>query len=231
MTKTPAPQTKGEKTKERIRQGVRNLLATRDFSDISIEDVVKETNVHVGSIYFHFKNKDGLMHSIAEEEIQAFFAYFKDIETENLFSAAFLYCWRSVQSQIYRYGNLRLTMWHLNQDPSNIEKSLAPYRQDLIERFAMLIAKASKRRDRRNQDLMLAELLVLGTENFLLKTPLQQKRRSPAQYQKVAFELAQTWYRAALGVAPHSGAAKADAKRIVAETKLLKRPAPLPPVN
>ncbi|MEM8986725.1 MAG: TetR/AcrR family transcriptional regulator [Pseudomonadota bacterium] len=225
--------TKGEKTKERIRQGVRNLLATRDFADISIEDVVDETGLPVGSIYFHFKNKDGLMTDIAEQGLYDFYNYFTDIEDEDLFGAAFLVCWRSVQQYVNRRGNTQLTHWYLTHNLDNLDTLWKPLRSDIIHRYAEIVAKSVKHKNITDEDLMLAELLFLGTE-YMLAT--QSRSQSPKGKIRgddplnLAIHLATMWYRSVLGPeVPLPRNKSKTIKRILDNTKLLKRPIELPP--
>ena len=230
----PKRQTKGERTKERIRQGVRNLLATRDFAEIAIEDVVEETGLPVGSIYFHFKNKDGLMTALAEEGINDFFNYFANIDQEDLFGAAFLYCWRSVQQYVDRRGHTQLTLWYLNQSLDNMHVSWLPRRQRLIDRLAAVMVKELGRRTTTDNDLLLTEMLFTGAESLLVtqsKLSRQKGKIRGEAPRDLAMRLAENWYRAVFGpdcALPRNRKKTVD--RIVASTKLLKRPIALPPV-
>lgn len=232
MTKQGArTRSKGARTKERISQGVQNLLAVRDFNDVSIEDVVQETGIPVGSIYFHFKNKDNLMHAIAETAINDFFLYFESIEDEDLFGAAFLYAWRMIQQQINRRGQTQLSVWHLYQDGENLSRTWLPKRAALQDSFAKIIARENNRANPTANDKSLAELLLLGTENMAVTMTLTG-RMPPGTDSKppqdIASDIAKTWYRAAVGKAPDGRKTAAAVKRIVKDTKMLTRPIALP---
>lgn len=98
---------KGEATRLRLQDGVRNLLATTSPEKLTITAIVTETGIPVGSLYFHFHDKCALLDSVAEEDIADFFAYFDHLEDHDFLSALCLVSWRVEQMARYRFGNVR----------------------------------------------------------------------------------------------------------------------------
>ncbi len=220
--------TKGERTKERIRQGVRNLLASRDFMDIGIDDVVEETDVPVGSIYFHFKNKDRLMEEVAENGIESFFDYFVDIEEEDLFGAIFLYCWRSTQQYVDRRGDTQLVQWYLGRQRDRLEAGWMPRRIDLVKRLAAIATAEIGQPEVAPEDITLIETLMTGTEQMLIFGADQTTDIRKTQDETpvaLAKRLSTSWYRAIVGPAYVLPCNADDTiKGIVKRTKMLQRP-------
>ncbi|MFB9373505.1 TetR/AcrR family transcriptional regulator [Algimonas porphyrae] len=210
-------------------------MAVRDFDTISIEDVVEETEITVGSIYFHFKSKDGLMTAIAEEDIEQFFAYFDNIGDEDLFSSAFLLAWRSVQQYINRRGHTQLLQWYFNINPDSVSASWLPRQSKLVKGFAKLIAANNGREAPDEDDIILAELLFNGMDGLLISQSRLMTSDKLIRGEKpldLAIRLARSWYRAAGG--PDAGKLtpeqRRSVKRIVNSTEMLQRPVRLPPV-
>lgn len=70
ITNTPglqAPlQSRSQKTMQRIMDATIRLLDTKNFDDITINEIVEHADCSVGSFYARFKDKDTLLHALDE---------------------------------------------------------------------------------------------------------------------------------------------------------------------
>ncbi|MBN1654827.1 MAG: TetR/AcrR family transcriptional regulator [Deltaproteobacteria bacterium] len=66
---------KGEATRLRILNTARPLINKKGFKDTSIQDIIVETGVKKGNLYFHFPNKDALGLALLEEAGDQYFDY------------------------------------------------------------------------------------------------------------------------------------------------------------
>jgi len=60
---------KAAATKQKIYDSAEQLLALKDFSEISIDSIVKMAGVSKGSFYVHFTSKDALMASLISDHV------------------------------------------------------------------------------------------------------------------------------------------------------------------
>ena len=58
---------RGAATRQLLLAGATQLFAERGFDDVSIELVLKQTNVSKGALYHHFSSKDALFVAVLEE--------------------------------------------------------------------------------------------------------------------------------------------------------------------
>lgn len=55
---------KGECTKKNIVDTALKLFAEKNFSDVSVEDIVSALGLSVGAFYHHFQNKDAILENV-----------------------------------------------------------------------------------------------------------------------------------------------------------------------
>ncbi len=55
------------KTKQDIKNGFLNLLKIKNYNDITIENILKESNVARSTFYEHFKSKEDILSSLSED--------------------------------------------------------------------------------------------------------------------------------------------------------------------
>lgn len=68
MAKTP--QKRALATREKILDGLENLLERKEFEMISIAELAREAGVAVGSVYSHFKDKNALLPALLDRQVQ-----------------------------------------------------------------------------------------------------------------------------------------------------------------
>jgi AcrR family transcriptional regulator len=64
--------TKGDATRERIRQAVIRLVSRKGLNNIILQDVCREADITHGGFYFHFESKEDAMLDVAREWITEF---------------------------------------------------------------------------------------------------------------------------------------------------------------
>jgi AcrR family transcriptional regulator len=57
------------KTQESLKKAVIELMATKNFDDITIQDIADQANVNRGTIYLHYRDKYDLLDKIMETHI------------------------------------------------------------------------------------------------------------------------------------------------------------------
>lgn len=58
------------KTQEALRKAVIELMADKNFDDITIQDIADQANLNRGTIYLHYQDKYDLLNQIMEAHIQ-----------------------------------------------------------------------------------------------------------------------------------------------------------------
>ncbi len=66
---------KGDATREKILDAARYLFNTKGFGATSISDLVKESGLQKGSLYFHFPGKDAIGLTVLEDARSSFMAF------------------------------------------------------------------------------------------------------------------------------------------------------------
>jgi AcrR family transcriptional regulator len=64
------PETEDKSLKDRIIDAARQVLLSDGYRNFSLRKIAREIGVSATSIYLHFENKDGLIHSLMEEAIE-----------------------------------------------------------------------------------------------------------------------------------------------------------------
>ncbi|HPF06924.1 MAG TPA: TetR/AcrR family transcriptional regulator [Spirochaetota bacterium] len=63
---------KGDETKERIIDVSLDLLHRRGYYDTSINDIIENSGIKKGSLYFHYKSKDTLIIEVLNEALERY---------------------------------------------------------------------------------------------------------------------------------------------------------------
>jgi AcrR family transcriptional regulator len=70
---TPARQTKGQKTRERIVQAAEHVFVAKGYLDTRVADIAKSAEVAHGSFYTYFSSKDEVFQAVAERVVDALY--------------------------------------------------------------------------------------------------------------------------------------------------------------
>ena len=62
------------KSQDKIKTAVIELLAKKDFSDITVSDITRKAGINRGTFYLHYLDKEDLAQSISDEVTQRFTA-------------------------------------------------------------------------------------------------------------------------------------------------------------
>ena len=68
---------KGERTRERIKQGFVKALDERNHARVTIEDICRQADITVGGFYFHYQNQQLLLEEVIGEYVSALAASFE----------------------------------------------------------------------------------------------------------------------------------------------------------
>src|SRR5260370_9615186 len=61
------------RTRQMLFQALRELLAEKNFEEMTVQDIAERSTVNRGTIYVHFKDKFGLLEAMIEENLGALF--------------------------------------------------------------------------------------------------------------------------------------------------------------
>ena len=61
---------KSKLTRQKIYETADGMLATRGYSEISVNDIIKEAGVSKGAFYYHFESKDVLFTSLIDDYVK-----------------------------------------------------------------------------------------------------------------------------------------------------------------
>lgn len=67
--------TKGEETRARVLDSAMTLINRKGIRNTSMQDIIDETGVKKGNLYFHFSGKDDLIRSLIKEASDRYFEY------------------------------------------------------------------------------------------------------------------------------------------------------------
>ncbi len=72
---------KGEETRARVLDATVALINRKGFRNTSVQDIIDETGVKKGNLYFHFSSKDELGQALMREAADRYFEYLSDSVT------------------------------------------------------------------------------------------------------------------------------------------------------
>jgi AcrR family transcriptional regulator len=67
---------KGERTRERIKAAIAELLETKSFASVTIADICRTSDITVGGFYFHFASQEDLLDEVMTEYVDDLVASF-----------------------------------------------------------------------------------------------------------------------------------------------------------
>ncbi len=95
------------KTEREILVAFANALSKKDFSNITIEDILKETNISRSTFYKHYKNKNEVLSSVTDHIFSHVLSHSLDEEKTHDFS----------KSSIFEYTHLIThVLYHLHDE-------------------------------------------------------------------------------------------------------------------
>lgn len=150
---SPPLQQRSKDTLDAISNATKELLRTRSFTELTIQDIVKEAGSSAGSFYARFKGKRALLHYLHEELAESWLAQLREssaaseLEAVPPAMAAELLVPELVRSHTENRGILRATLVEALDDPLFIERALKLV-HSISELLAKHIARTAKRKDR-----------------------------------------------------------------------------------
>ena len=105
-----------QKTQHKIYTGFSSLLKKKSYNKITVEDMLKESNVSRSTFYMHFKTKEDVLNSISENIFSHVFSHALTVEQTHDFS----------HSDIFEYSHLIThILYHLHDEKELITAILA----------------------------------------------------------------------------------------------------------
>ena len=186
---SPPLQRRSQDTLDAISSATKELLRTRSFRELTIQDIVRAANSSAGSFYARFKGKRALLHFLHQElaetsvrDLHAFIdaAEFKAVTPAEL---AELLVPDLVRFHAENRGVLRATMVESLDDPLFVERSIG-----LVRAIAELIAEHTTRTAKRKDRHVFNVQQAIGAVLAILDQGLFMEKRStrPAPPSEVA---------------------------------------------
>lgn len=112
-----------QKTQHKIYLGFSSLLKKKSYNKITIEDMLKESNVSRSTFYMHFKTKEDVLHSISKNIFSHVFSHTLTVEQTHDFS----------HSDIFEYSHLIThILYHLHDEKELITAILSSESKELF---------------------------------------------------------------------------------------------------
>ena len=145
-TLSPPLQQRSKDTLDAISNATKKLLRTRSFTELTIQDIVKEAGSSAGSFYARFKGKRALLHYLHGELAEAWVQQIRDFVASSEISEmppaelAKSLVPEIIDSHIENRGILRATLVESLDDPLFIERAA-----NLIHSISEAIAECTQR--------------------------------------------------------------------------------------
>lgn len=179
---SPPLQRRSKETLDAISNATKELLRTRSFTELTIQDIVKEANSSAGSFYARFKGKRALLHYLHEElaaswvkQIQDFIAA-SELEDVSPADLSKMLVPEIVTSHTENRGILRATLVESLDDPVFIGRA-ATLVHSISEAVAERTARTAKRKDRHVANIaqaIAAVVAILDQSLFYDKSSTRQ---------------------------------------------------------
>ncbi len=166
---------KGEETKERIIDASLELLHRRGYYDTSINDIIDNSGIKKGSLYFHYKSKDALIIEVLNEALER---YEKQInegvkhatasdQIIDMIDAITGYHMKGDISKGCLFGNMALEIGHDGSDISVLVESIFKRWEN---QFISLLTQAEKKGEIKLKEPVevLARMLLASIEGGVL---------------------------------------------------------------
>ena len=150
------------KTEKAVYEAFGNVLTRKSYYDITIEDILKESNVSRSTFYAHYKTKDELLHSITDHIFEHVFSHSLSEEATHDFS----------KSDIFDYSHLIThTLYHLLEEKELVKAILSNETKDIfLNAMRQKVNNISKLvvRDNGEKDIPTELRVMKVTETFIL---------------------------------------------------------------
>lgn len=175
---------KGQLTKERILDEATKIVVQKGFQATSISDILNATDIKKGSLYFHYPEKNVLIHAILDK-VQEGFMRFLDSSLsgsspgealDNFFSAVLKKHQEAEFVGGCIFGNTALEMGDKCED---ISKKIGDVFEKWVEKLTIVIKSAQDSRQIRD-DLsagMLAHQIVATLEGGIMLSRLNKDEK------------------------------------------------------
>lgn len=181
---SPPLQRRSKETLDAISNATKELLRTRSFTELTIQDIVKEAGSSAGSFYARFKGKRALLHYLHEELAVSWIKQMREAvaasELHDVSPAelAEMLVPELVNSHTENRGILRATLVESLDDPRFIGRA-ASLIQSISEIIAERTARTAKRKDRHVANVAQAMATVVAVLDQNLFYDKSSTRRVP----------------------------------------------------
>jgi len=195
---------KGQATREVLDKAIMELVNERGFSNFRLQDLCDRTGLTIGAFYFHYKNKDRALESVAAQSAGELFATISsDIEEQPLEEEFRL----TIRDYQRGYSDPRL------REQTRMMRSMIPANPVVTETYFAARGKIIKKlvenaaAERRSKGLRsgperaVIEYLFSGLADFMEMLYLgddRELKKSAGSDRKIAERLARLWYRAVM---------------------------------
>lgn len=195
---------KGQATREVLDKAILQLVNERGFMNFRLQDLCDSTGLTIGAFYFHYKNKDHALESVAAQAAGELFATIaSDIEAQPLEEEFRL----TIRDYQRGYSDPRLreqTRMMRSMIPANamVTETYFAARGKIIKKLVENAAAERKSNGLRSgPERAVVEYLFSGLADFMEMLYLgndRELKRSAGNDRKIAQRLARLWYRAVM---------------------------------
>lgn len=181
--KTLSRKEQAENTKAALREAGIELIETRSYDEITIEDITSMCNVSKGTFYLYFKSKDDFFFSMCAHDFHEAVAYLKDpsitssIEQLRLFITEWLKMQKATSIYFTRHWFVTLLTTKYNEDTGFASAPIDPgqqYKKPLRDCLKRGIKNGELSEDTPVEDII--ELIIMSVYGTSLRDVMRNRK-------------------------------------------------------
>lgn len=197
---------KGEATRDRIREAVIHLVSRHGVAKIGLHDICEEAGITHGGFYFHFRNKEDAMVDVATHWISKFKQSVLDVPAaDDLYEELFAIIVAYLEGYTRRIELTRL-VYELDPRHPEVREAFSAYQTKWWSRLAALAARHRKAEGLpAGGEHWIAQSLTAALEGVCVHTYLVGLRQLVAdgiEPDVVAGRMSVIWFRIIMGRDP-----------------------------
>ncbi len=175
---------KGEETKEKILDVSRELFHRRGYNNTSISDIVDNSGIKKGSLYFHYKSKDSLIIEVLNGSLESYEEKIRSgvkhsaasDQIDDMIDAITGYHVNGDISRGCLFGNMAL---EVGRDGSDVSKFIEGVFKRWEKRFVTLLTQAENDGEYKLKEpaVVLARMILASIEGGVLLSKISGNTR------------------------------------------------------
>lgn len=155
------------KTRRSIRDAFLHLLEVKDFSAITVQDILDQALINRTTFYKHYDSKYHLADTLSAEIIGSYDSLLDFTLSSHRDAGHFFQTVEQMTDHFYSERRLVLALWHLSLNGQDLSGRLE---QLLSTRFRAYLEASARKEDRLDYQSAIMSTLILTTLKYLLES-------------------------------------------------------------